>query len=149
MKGTAPAYLDDQPVIADEQETAAVVVIEEYLAKKDVIPALLVSPEGKQFPLPKPVYRVLTAVLREMAKGNAVAVVPVHHELTTQEAADLLNVSRPFLITLLGREEIPYHLVGTHRRIRFEDLMNYRQRRDEVRSAALTELAAESAKLDL
>jgi hypothetical protein len=103
MKSTAPAYLEDQPVIADEQETAAVVLIEKYLAKKNVIPALLVSPEGKEFPLPKSVYRVLTTVLREMAKGNAVAVIPVHHEVTTQEAADLLNVSRPFLVTRIQR----------------------------------------------
>ena len=148
MRSTAPAYLEDEPVAADEKETADVVVLEKYLSQKTGIPAL-VGPEGERLTLPKSVYRVLTTVLKEMAKGNAVAVVPVHHELTTQEAADLLNVSRPYLVSLLERHEIPYRKVGTHRRIRFEDLMGYRSRRDETRAAALTELAATSAKLGL
>jgi excisionase family DNA binding protein len=148
MRSTAPAYLQDQPVAADEKETAEVVVLEQYLAQKQGVPAL-VGPNGESLPLPKSVYRVLTAVLREMAQGNAVAVVPVHHELTTQEAADLLNVSRPFLISLLERGELPFSKVGTHRRIRFSDLTEYRKRRDEIRSRALDGLAVESAKLGL
>jgi excisionase family DNA binding protein len=148
MRSTTPAYLEDEPVAADAKETAEVVVLEKYLAQKRGIPAL-VGPQGERLPLPKSVYRVLTVVLKEMAKGNAVAVVPVHHELTTQEAADLLNVSRPHLVTLLEREVIPYRKVGTHRRIRFEDLMGYRRLRDESRAAALTELAATNAKLGL
>jgi excisionase family DNA binding protein len=60
-----------------------------------------------------------------------------------------LNVSRPFLVSLLEQEEIPYTMVGTHRRIRFADLMEYRKRRDETRAAALSKLAEESAKLGL
>ena len=148
MRSTGPAYLEDQPVAADAQETAAVANLEQYLAEKHGIPAL-VGPTGESFPLPKSVYRVLKTVLKEMARGNAVAVVPVHHELTTQEAADLLKVSRPFLIGLLERGEIAYRKNGTHRRIRFADLMRYRSRRDEARSATLAELAAESARLGL
>lgn len=148
MSGTAPAYLEDQPVAADASETADVVNLERYLAEKQGIPALL-GPKGERLTLPKSVYRVLTAVLREMAKGNAVAVVPVHHELTTQEAADLLNVSRPYLVGLLERNEIPFTMVGTHRRVRFDDLMEYRKRRDEARATSLANLAAESARLGL
>jgi excisionase family DNA binding protein len=148
MRNTTSILVDEEPIAADASETAQVVNLERYLAEKRGIPAL-VGPDGERLPLPKSVYTVLSAVLREMAKGNAVAVVPVHHELTTQEAADLLNVSRPFLVSLLERQEMPYAMVGTHRRIRFADLMEYRKRRDETRSAALARLAEESAKLGL
>lgn len=148
MKGTAPILVDEQPIAPDTSEAAQVVNLERYLAENRGAPAL-VGPDGEKLPLPKSVYTVLMAVLKEMAKGNSVAVVPVHHELTTQEAADLLNVSRPFLVSLLEREEIPYTMVGTHRRIRFTDLMEYRKHRDETRSAALSRLAEESAKLGL
>ena len=68
------------------------------------------------------------------------SLVPLKQELTTQEAANLLNVSRPFLIKLLEQGEIPYIKVGSHRRIRFEDLMAYRQQRDLKRRQSLKEL---------
>ena len=88
-------------------------------------------------------------MVEEMARGNVVSIVPVHHELTTQEAVDLLNVSRPHLVKLLERGEIPFHLVGTHRRIRFDDVMGHRQKQTAMRRAALRELAEENAKLGL
>jgi excisionase family DNA binding protein len=99
--------------------------------------------------LPAAAVRLLGALLTELAKGNAVTLMPHHAELTTQEAADLLNVSRPFLVGLLESGQVPYHKVGTHRRVRFADLMIYKRRRDEESEAALREMASLSQELKL
>jgi excisionase family DNA binding protein len=99
--------------------------------------------------IPLPALRILSDVLNEMAKGNAVALIPVHAELTTQRAADLLNVSRPHLIELLEQGAIPFRKVGTHRRVRFQDLMTYKQQTDRNRLEALEELSALDQKLGL
>jgi excisionase family DNA binding protein len=99
--------------------------------------------------LPAAAVRLLGALLTELAKGNAVTLMPHHAELTTQEAADLLNVSRPFLVGLLEDGLLPHHKVGTHRRVRFTDLMTYKRRRDVESEAALRELAALSQEMKL
>ena len=90
---------------------------------------------------------LLMEVLRYVGKGDAVTLVPVSQMLTTQQAADILNVSRPFLISILGSESIPYMTVGRHRRIKAEDLFNYKESRDQERAKALSELAELDADL--
>ena len=85
--------------------------------------------------------RLLMELLRHVGKGDAVTLVPVSQMLTTQQAADILNVSRPFLISLLEKGEIEHTLVGRHRRIKAEHLFAYKRGRDDRRAGALAELA--------
>jgi excisionase family DNA binding protein len=99
--------------------------------------------------LPAPAVALLLRILQEMARGNAVTIIPVHAELTTQEAADMLNISRPSLIQLLDGGKIDYRRVGTHRRVRFESLMKYKREKDEQRRKALSELAAYDQELGI
>ena len=99
--------------------------------------------------LPTPALRLLADILAEMAQGNTVTIVAAHAELTTQQAADFLNVSRPYLVKLLEQGAIPFRKVGARRRILFEDLMRYRQRSEQERQQALEKLAAQAQELDM
>jgi len=109
-----------------------------------------VRPEGgsRRAPVTVPVdaFDLFLAVLAEMADGNAVRIVPVHAELTTQQVAELLNVSRPYVIQLLEEGRIPSRKVGAHRRVRAEDALAYRARDEERRKEILDELTAEAEK---
>ena len=96
-----------------------------------------------------PAFRLLNDILAEMAKGRGVTLLPVRPELTTQQAADLLNVSRPYLIGLLEQGKIPFRLVGQHRRVRLDDLMAYRQKDDEARRRIADELTADAQELGM
>ena len=99
--------------------------------------------------LPERVFEALLELLRHTTEGNAVTLVPVHAELTSQQAADLLNVSRPHLVNLLEQKELPFHKTGRHRRIYAKDLFAYRDRRREESRAAFQELADLSHEHDL
>lgn len=106
------------------------------------------KPEGSNetitITLPQEALRRFLEVLAQMANGNAVTIVPIHAELTTQQAAAFLNVSRPFLISLLEEKKLPFRLVGSHRRIRFADLQAFREVDDKQREAVLAELSADA-----
>jgi len=96
--------------------------------------------------VPREAFDLFLEILGQMANGNAVTIVPVHAELTTQEAADLLNVSRPFLIGLVEEGKLPCRKVGTHRRIRYADVLAYQAADAAERAAVLDELTAEAEK---
>jgi len=99
--------------------------------------------------IPESAFRLLSEILTQMARGNAVTLIPVHAELTTQQAADILHVSRPFLVDQLKKNAIPYRKVGTHRRILFKDLMQYKEAMVRNRLKALDELAAQAQELGM
>ncbi|KTB95715.1 helix-turn-helix domain-containing protein [Pseudomonas syringae] len=99
--------------------------------------------------LPMFALRLLGEILSELALGNAVKVVPIHAELTTQEAADMLNVSRPHLVKMLDQGMLPHTKTGRHRRVKFADLMSYKQQRDQASREAMDELAAQAQELGM
>ena len=111
--------------------------------------SLRVSIDGEDCEIPLAALRMLKDLLVQLSLGNSVTLMPIHAQLTTQEAADLLSVSRPYLVKLLEAGEIPHHTVGTHRRVLLKDLMEYHRRSDQERLKALEELAAEAQELGL
>ncbi len=107
----------------------------------------LLGPDGERIELPDSALEALRVIIQTMAQGRSITLVPHDKELTSQEAADILHVSRPHLIKLLDRGELPFHHVGTHRRIKVEEVLAYRDRRDAERDAALRGLTRLSEEL--
>jgi excisionase family DNA binding protein len=106
---------------------------------------LLVAPDGTaSLAIPPSVFRMLRFVVHHMARGDAISLMPVHMQLTTQEAADLLGVSRPFLIKLLDQGQICFTRTGKHRRIKLQEVQDYKERRDQKAREVLTLLAREA-----
>lgn len=105
--------------------------------------------EPQSFILPVTAVRLLTDMMTHLAEGRRVSVMPENAELTTKQAADMLNVSRPYLVGLLQAGKLPHHMVGTHRRVFLRDLLDYRRRQTEASGAAMDELAAQAQELDM
>ncbi|WP_042490582.1 helix-turn-helix domain-containing protein [Anabaena sp. PCC 7108] len=128
-----------ESVMASEQEQSSIKHLERILQLEGSQPKL-VGADGKEIQIPETVYHVLHQAVHALASGKIISVVIQDRELTTQKAADLLKVSRPYLIKLLDQGEIPHIMVGTHRRVRFDDLMKYKEQRDIKRRKCLQEL---------
>ena len=103
--------------------------------------AKLVAPDGRQIEVPELVRDLLLAILKNLQAGKAISIVPEDQQLTTQRAADILGVSRPFLVGLLESGQIPFHMVGSHRRIYLRDLLDYKRQRDQARHEAINNMA--------
>jgi excisionase family DNA binding protein len=149
----APTLADAE--VAQESSRALARMRDQFSAKTVAFKIMTPDPKGNKkiheetVTVPTAAFRLLANILTEMAKGHAVTLIPVHAELTTQQAANVLNVSRPFVIQLLKEGKIPHHLVGTHRRIRYEDILNYKRDIDKKRMATLEELAKQAQELKM
>lgn len=148
--------LDDGPRLPTEHEASLAresgrVLSLHVTAKSEERCICVVDEQGEHavVKIPTSAYRLLLDILAEMAMGNAVTVTPVHAVLTTQEAADILNVSRPFFVKLLERGEIPYHKAGAHRRVYYKDILDHKEKIDSKRHEVLKELAEQAQALNM
>jgi excisionase family DNA binding protein len=123
-----PTVLDHQPITASEEDRPALIKLENLFdhLEPESTSFQLVSNSGTAIDIPTPVFNLMHQMVHELLQGNSVTIVPIYKELTTQAAAYILNVSRQYLVELLDNQTIPHTKVGTHRRIRFGDLMNYK-----------------------
>ena len=155
MAGTATRFASvfPSPREADIALTSAQMLTIKIAAdspdRPDKVAIRLAEDERDVIELPFAAVRLLIDLLDEMSKGNAVSLIPMNAELTTQQAADLLNVSRGFIVKLLDNREIPYRMVGTHRRVLFNDLKAYEERTKRARLKALDQLTEESQTLGI
>jgi excisionase family DNA binding protein len=135
-----------------EQAQEAIRALSKILRRKSSR-AIRVQPEGGKeevsVTVPREAFELFLDILAQMANGNAVSIVPVDAELTTQQAADMLNVSRPFLVNLLDEGKIPFRLVGTHRRVKAADIVTYKEKDAAHRKSVMDELTAEAQKHEL
>jgi excisionase family DNA binding protein len=147
----AAKVMEREPVMAPDKDRKGIERIERLYGdqRQESGQARLILPTGEDVELPDSVFQLLRQVVRVLAQGEAVSIVPVQKELTTQQAADLLNVSRQYLVRLLDQGKIRYHRVGTHRRIAFGDLMEYKRLRDDEMKQGLDELTRLSQELGL
>lgn len=111
--------------------------------------ASLITGRATKIQLPPQAVEAFTKVLEQLAQGNEVTIAAKPVEVTTQQAAEFLRVSRPFLIGLLEKGEIPFRRVGVHRRVLFADLQNYKDAIDAKRLKVLEELAAQAQELNM
>ncbi len=153
-----PAALLEHHLAVPDETTArqageAVEVVSQFLRQHPGVNSASVSlaAEGvdTKLEIPGHALRLLVDILAQIANGNAVTVAPIQAELTTQQAADILNVSRPYLVKILEEGRIPYRRVGNRRRVPLVDLVEYKNQDDAKRQAIADELTEEAQKLGL
>lgn len=127
----------DASLFIGEDKTLLTSLLE--LVQRDTHPCLK-GQDGTEIRLPAPIYQLLLKVLQDMRHGKAIVLMPEEETFTTQAAANFLGMSRQFFITLLEGGQIPFHRVGTHRRVYFKDLLEYAKKRDAERRAGLNRL---------
>lgn len=151
---TLPMLKTVEPGSPSEAEMEAAQVASRALARLSGKGCVRIEAGGdhearQSFILPAMAVRLLTDVLAHVAEGRAVVIMHEDAELTTQQAADMLNVSRPYLVKLLEGKKLAYHKVGTHRRIMLRDLLAYRKTHATEASASLDELAQQAQELSM
>lgn len=130
------------------EETTAVSISErdqkdilDLYSKIRAVEAKLVGPDGKTQVLPGNLYSFLCQILGDLKEGKSITILQSNAELTTVEAAKVVSVSRQFLVQLLEQGQIPFHMVGTHRRVYARDLLSFKAKRDSARRKTLDDLA--------
>lgn len=141
--------LSSAPVLPTESDSRLAAEASRELSRKLTEELKVRLDDGTELVLPRSAARLLVHLLTEMAQGNAVTIIPIHAELTTQEAAEFLGVSRPFLVRLLEEKKIPFHKAGTHRRIKFLDLEAFKKKFKSAQNEALDELTQQAQELGL
>lgn len=150
-----PAMPIMEPIIPTEKEInlaeVSSRVLAQYIKNKDVRSIKIIGDldSTEVVEIPSIAFRLLVDILVHISKGDAITIKPIYEELTTQEAADFLNVSRPFLVKLLEEGKMPYHKVGTHRRVLFKDLFEFKHRHQQEQEKNIDELVALGQELDL
>jgi excisionase family DNA binding protein len=141
----------DPTALEEEQTEAAADAARAFLALlQDGQPVVeLRTTEDDTVTVPAPAFRLFVAMLTHLANGDGVVLMPEHAELSTQQAADMLNVSRPYVIKLIDDKQLPARKVGTHRRVLLRDLLEYKRRDDAEREAVMQELADQAQELGL
>ena len=128
----------DPPVGVSSKEHANIRALRQLVQEGSV---KIVGAKGRRAELPSVIAGLLDEILKNLQAGKAVSIVPEHQQLTTQRAANLLGVSRPFMVKLLEEGELTFHMVGSHRRVNLKDLLAYKKRRDEERHDSINRMA--------
>ena len=147
-QGIAPVTPNENEAILAQETSRRLAIL---LGERTEVKIQIVAEDSvdEVLTVPGSAMRLLVQILAEMAQGNGVTLLPIHAELSTQQAADLLNVSRPYFVQLLDNDALPYRKVGTHRRVLYEDLIRYKNEIKAKRRKVLAELAAQAQELDM
>ena len=137
------------PHNGNHQEIETIQQLKKLIANAEDNQLQFTTSKGDSISIPQSVIKVFRAVVNIMAQGKGVSLIPVADEVTTTQAAEILNISRPYLMQLIDRGEIPYYQVGTHKRIFLKDLLEYKQKRDARRKEGLQKLTEFSQELGL
>ena len=122
----------------NEEELQEIIELVSKISNLDQF--VMLKSDGQEIEIPSIVTKILYEIIAILSKGGALTIIPMEKELTTQQAADILNVSRPFLVNLLENGEIPFHKTGTHRKILMKDLREYKEQINKNRTNKINEI---------